>query len=137
MWAQGYHQVKLFSGRGLEAGNVRSELVVFGRDHDYKYGKKLVSELEEDKVAVMDRGFAGVDFINYCQENDKKFVVRIKNDWKLEFSEDNSYLYWSNKKLKSCCKVVAFCDLETRKEFRLATNLVDNDLGEVTSEGIG
>jgi hypothetical protein len=43
----------------------------------------------------------------------------------------------SNKKLESCCKVVAFCDLETRKEFRLATNLVDNDLGEVTAEDIG
>jgi putative transposase len=137
MWAEGYQQVKLFSGQGLETGNVRNELVVFGREHDYKYGKKLVGELEEDKVAVMDRGFAGVDFINYCQENDKKFVVRIKNDWRLEFSKDNSYLCWHNKKLESYCKVVAFCDLETRKEFRLATNLVDNDLGEVTAEDIG
>jgi putative transposase len=137
MWAQGYHQVKLFSGRGLESGNVRSELVVFGKEHDYKYGDKLVSNLEEDRVAVMDRGFAGVSFINYCQENNKKFVVRIKNDWKLRFSEDDKYLYWNNNNLNSRCKVVAFCDLETQTEFRLATNLVDDNSENIITEDIG
>ena len=36
-------------------------------------------------VGVMDRGFAGLNFIRELVQKDKYFVVRIKNNCKLEF----------------------------------------------------
>jgi putative transposase len=51
-----------------------------------------MSNLPLDAVGVMDRGFAGLNFMQELVQKDKYFVVRIKNNWKLEFgSEDGRY----------------------------------------------
>lgn len=126
MWAQGYHQVKLFAGNGSERKNIQSELIVFGQSHDYNYGKRIINELEENQVGVFDRGFAGSDFINHCCQNNKKFVVRIKNNYKLKIDEENGWVKWDTAEVNESIRVVNFCDLEKKTEFRLATNLSDD-----------
>lgn len=123
MWAQGYHQVKLFAGHGTLSQKVESDLIVFGQSHDYNYGRDLIDGLEEEQVGVMDRGFAGISFINYCCQTNKKFVVRIKNNYKLKIDEEHNRICWDNAQIDEECKIVNFCDLETHAEFRLATNL--------------
>jgi putative transposase len=105
--------------------------------HDYNYGEVLIDGLESNQVGVFDRGFAGVSFINYCCNNNKKFVVRIKNNYKLKIDEEKKMIRWDNPEVNEQCRVVAFCDLETKTEFRLATNLSDEPDGGFSNEEIG
>lgn len=137
MWAQGYHQVKFFAGNGVESQNIKSELVVFGQSHDYNYGGFLIDGLESNQVGVFDRGFAGTSFINQCCNTNKKFVVRIKNNYKLKIDEEKKIICWDNSEVNENCRVVAFCDVETKTEFRLATNLSDERDGGFSNEEIG
>lgn len=44
----------------------------------------MMSNLPADTVGVMDRGFAGLKFIQELVQANKYFVLRIKNNWKLE-----------------------------------------------------
>ena len=39
----------------------------------------------------MDRGFASLDFLQQNSTNNKYFVVRIPNNYKLEFDEDSEF----------------------------------------------
>jgi putative transposase len=137
MWAQGYHQVKLFAGNGDKSKNITSELVVFGQSHDYNYGENLIDGLEGNQVGVFDRGFAGVSLINYSCQKNKKFVVRIKNNYKLKIDEEKGWITWDNAEVNEQCRVVNFCDLETKTEFRLATNLSDDRQDGFSNEEIG
>ncbi|PNK01437.1 hypothetical protein CEP11_17580, partial [Cylindrospermopsis raciborskii S10] len=50
----------------------------------YKFGSSMMSNLPQDAVGVMDRGFAGLNFIRELVQKDKYFVVRIKNNCKKE-----------------------------------------------------
>lgn len=54
------------------------------------------------------------------------FIVRIKNNYKLEFSEEEDFVYIGSKRAVKC-RVVSFCDLETKTEYRFATN-VDKEI---------
>ncbi|BAU44632.1 Transposase DDE domain protein [Leptolyngbya sp. O-77] len=58
----------------------------------------------------MDRGFASWEFLDQMSLTQTKFVVRIKNNMKTELDHDRYRVVW-------------FCDLESRSEFRLATNV--------------
>ena len=49
----------------------------------------MIDALAENGVAVMDRGFASLDFLKQNIQNNKYFVVRIPNNYKLEFDEDS------------------------------------------------
>ncbi len=91
LWAQGYHQVKLFSSLNLSPGLPEENLINFGYDHDYKYGKEMIDALPENGVGVMDRGFAGLEYIKQVSDSQKYFVLRISNSWKLKF-DDNTGL---------------------------------------------
>ena len=53
----------------------------FGHDHDYKFGSKMMSTLPINAVGVMDRGFAGLKFIQELVQENKYFVLRIKNNF--------------------------------------------------------
>lgn len=53
-----------------------------------KFGSKMMSNLPVDAVGVMDRGFAGLNFIQELVRDNKYFVLRIKNNWKLEFESE-------------------------------------------------
>ena len=87
LWVLGYHQVKLFSSLNLSTGSPSDNFINFGHDHDYNFGSKMMSVLPENAVGVMDRGFAGLKFIQELAQENKYFVLRIKNNWKLEFEE--------------------------------------------------
>ena len=47
----------------------------------------MMSSLPINAVGVMDRGFAGLKFIQELVQENKYFVLRIKNNWKLEFED--------------------------------------------------
>jgi putative transposase len=88
LWILGYHQVKLFSSLNLSTGTFEDNFIKFGDDHDYKYGLGIMSNLPSNTVAVMDRGFAGLQFIQQLVIDNKFFVLRISNSWKLEFAQN-------------------------------------------------
>ncbi len=44
-----------------------------------------MSKLPANAVGVMDRGFARLKFIQELVQDNKYFVLRIKNNYKLEF----------------------------------------------------
>ena len=85
----GYHQVKLFSSWNQNTGATEEKGIIFGFNHDYKYGKKMMAPLPADGVGVMDRGFAGLKFLQNTVKSDKYFVLRIGNRYKLEFDQES------------------------------------------------
>ena len=82
LWVLGHHQVKLFSVLNLATGSPDDHLINFGNDHDYKFGSKMMSKLPANAVGVMDRGLAGLKFIQELVPYNKYFVWRLKNNWK-------------------------------------------------------
>jgi putative transposase len=118
-WEQEYHQVKLLNGINLEQGNPTACLIHFGQGHDARFAETVNSMIPENGVGVMDRGFASWDFLDELSVTQTRFVVRIKNNMKTEFDHDRYRVVW-------------FCALERRSEFRLVTNL-----NQLTNEEIG
>lgn len=123
LWAQGYHQVKLLSSLNLLKGLPEESLINFGYDHDYNYGKEMMDALPENGVGVMDRGFAGLEYIKQVSESQKYFVLRISNSWKLEFDDDTGLIRVGTGEKAGVYRVINFCALETKTEYRLVTNL--------------
>jgi len=123
LWVLDYHQVKLFSALNLSTGVPGDNFINFGHNHDYKFGEKMMSNLPDNGVGVMDRGFAGLKFIEELVQENKYFVLRIKNNWKLEFADENGLIKVGSSDDAKAYRVVNFCDLETKTEFRLVTNL--------------
>lgn len=87
LWRLGYHQVKLFSSLNMNTRATDENLIVFGYSHDYNYGKEMIDTLPAEAVGVMDRGFAGLKFLQNVAKTNKYFVLRIGNNYKLEFAE--------------------------------------------------
>lgn len=120
-WAQGYHQVKLMNGLNLSQGNVSECLIHFGQGHDARFAEMVNSMIPENGIGVMDRGFASWEFIEELSQTQTKFVVRIKNNMKTEIDHQRYRVVW-------------FCDLKTKREFRLVTNLetmTDEEVSEI------
>jgi putative transposase len=136
LWSLGYHQVKLFSSLNLKTGATEDNLVVFGSSHDYKYGKSMISSLPEKAVGVMDRGFAGLKFLQDAADSNKCFVLRIGNKYKLEFTPESERVLLGTGKKKGFYRVIQFCDLETKVEYRLVTNLPQLGEGAISDEEI-
>lgn len=118
-WEQGYHQVKLMNGINLTQGNATECLIHFGQGHDARFADKVNSMLPEHGVGVMDRGFASWKLLDELSATQTRFVVRIKNNMKTGLDHQRYRVVW-------------FCDLESRSEFRLATNL-----DQMTNEEVG
>lgn len=136
LWMQGYHQVKLFSSLNLSSGVPEENLVNFGYDHDYNYGEEMIDALPPNAVGVMDRGFAGLEYIKQLSEQNKYFVLRISNSWKLEFDSETGLYKVGKGKKSGVYRVINFCALETKTEYRLVTNLpVEGEMG-VTDEEV-
>lgn len=123
LWSLGYHQVKLFSSLNLNTGATNENLIIFGFNHDYNYGKSMVDALPANGVGVMDRGFAGLKFLQSTASSDRYFVLRIGNKYKLEFDEDSELTQVGTGQERGLYRVVQFCNLETKTEYRLVTNL--------------
>lgn len=136
LWVLGHHQVKLFSSLNLATGSPEDNLINFGHNHDYKFGSKMMSNLPADAVGVMDRGFAGLKFIQELVQENKYFVLRIKNNWLLEFEPGTELIKIGSSPEAKAYRVVNFCDLETKTEFRLVTNLPANGDAAVNDDEI-
>jgi putative transposase len=136
LWVLGHHQVKLFSSLNLSTGSPEDNLINFGHNHDYKFGSSMMSNLPQDAFGVMDRGFAGLNFMQELVQKDKYFVVRIKNNWKLEFESGTGLVKIGSASDAPAYRVVNFCDLETKTEFRLVTNLPSDGEAAVTDDEI-
>lgn len=123
LWAEGYHQVKLFSGINLSTGEAGGIVIHFGYGHDSKYGDETIAETPRNGVAVMDRGFCDLVRVKELQgEKDKYFVLRIRNNMKLEMQENGDCKIGTGKnELEG--RVVVFSDVEEKTEFRLVTNI--------------
>lgn len=120
-WEQEYHQVKLLNGINLEQGNPTECLIHFGQGHDARFAETVNSMIPENGVGVMDRGFASWKFLDELSVTQTRFVVRLKNNMKTELDHERY-------------RVVCFCDLKSRSEFRLATNLTqisNEEIGEI------
>ena len=84
----------------------------------------------------MDRGFAGLKFIQKLVQDNKYFVLRIKNNWKLEFESESRLTKIGSSTDAQAYRMVNFCDVETQTEFRLVTNLPDDGDAAVSDEEI-
>ncbi len=89
LWSLGYHQVKLFSSLNLNTGTPAENLINFGFAHDYNFGEEMIDTLPSNGVGVMDRGFAGLKFLQSTSKSDKYFVLRIGNNYNLKFAEES------------------------------------------------
>jgi IS4 transposase len=137
LWKEGYHQVKLFSGINLLTAEPGGILIHFGQGHDSKYGEETIAATPKNGVNIMDRGFCKLERIkDLIQEKERYFVLRIKNDMSLQMQENGKFLVGTGVK-KVECRIVNYCDLEERTEFRLATNLPEAGEFAVSNEEIG
>ena len=136
LWAEGYHQVKLFGGINSWTNEVGGISIHFGQGHDSKYGNETIAEIPKNAIGIMDRGFSSIDRIKELLEEDNRFfVLRIKNNTSLELLENGNCLI-GTKGNQVEARVVNFCDLEDKTEFRLVTNLSEiefsgEEIGEV------
>ncbi|NJK63218.1 MAG: IS4 family transposase [Synechococcaceae cyanobacterium SM2_3_1] len=137
LWEQGYHQVKLFSGLNLLNAEPGGILIHFGQGHDSRYGDETIYATPENGVAVMDRGFCCLSRIrDLMSSSNKYFVLRIKNNITLQMLDNGNCLVGTGKDQVKV-RVVTFCDLESRSEFRLATNLPETGEELVSNEEVG
>jgi putative transposase len=132
-WALGYHQVKLFSVFNNRSQSVDYPLIHFGQEHDYKFATQMTENLGEKQVGVMDRGFAALEYLKQLQEENKLFVIRINTNYKLEPLENGEWQVGTGKK-QGIYRVVWFCDLEGKTEYRIVTNLPDTVSNEEIAE---
>jgi putative transposase len=137
LWKEGYHQVKLFSGINLLTAEPDGILIHFGQGHDSKYGEETIAATPKNGVSVMDRGFCKLVRIKeLIEDKERYFVMRIKNDMNLQMQENGKFLVGTGANQVEC-RIVSYCDLEERTEFRLATNLPEVGEFGVSTEEIG
>jgi putative transposase len=117
-------------------GGTEENLIIFGFNHDYKYGKNMIDSLPKKSVGVMDRGFAGLKFLQNTVKSDKYFVLRIGNKYKLEFNGESELTQVGTGQKRGWYRVVQFCDLETKVEYRLVTNLPQTGEGSISDEEV-
>lgn len=136
LWRQKIYQVKLFSGINLTTEGVEGICLHFGQGHDSKYGEETINAIPENGVGIMDRGFAALKRIKQLlQDPQRFFVIRLKNNISLELKENGFFRVGKNEESVEV-RVVNFCDRETQKEYRLATNLPVSGEFEVSNEEI-
>lgn len=134
LWCQGYHQVKLFCGCNNWTNEVGGVVINFGQGHDSKYGEKTIKEIPENGIGIMDRGFASIERIRELQQiKDRYFVLRVKNNLTLTMQQTCNFLVGA-KKNQLEARLVSFCDLENKSEYRLITNLSE---AEISNEEVG
>lgn len=137
LWNQGYHQVKLFSGLNLLTAEPEGIFIHFGQGHDSKYGDNTIDATPENGVSVMDRGFSSQARLKkLLSQTNRYFVLRVKNNVKLEMLENGKFFIGTGDN-KIEARVVNFCDLEERREFRFVTNLPASGKFEISNEEIG
>lgn len=100
----------MLNGINLTQGNPSECLIHFGQRHDARFAPSVLSMIPSGGIGIMDRGFASWEFLEQMSQSHTLFVVRIKNNMKTEFDHQRHRVVW-------------FCDLLSRTEYRLATNV--------------
>jgi putative transposase len=83
------------------------------------FAESTLSIIPDNTVGIMDRGFASWDFLDQMSHTKTLFVVRIKNNIKTKFDHQRYRVVW-------------FCDVESRTEYRLAINVNQMSKEEVS-----
>ena len=136
LWKEKWHQVKLFCGLNSITSEVGGIVIHFGQGHDSKEGKETIASIPQNSIGVMDRGFASMKRIGELLGNkEKHFVLRIKNNVTVEMLENGKCKVGTGKDAVEV-RLVMFCDLEKRTEFRLATDLPFEGEGVLSNEEI-
>jgi len=102
LWQEKCNQVKLSCGLNSITSEVEGMVIHFGQGHNSKERRKTIKELLGNK--------------------EKHFVLRMKNNITLEMLENGKCKVSAGKEAVEV-RVVMFCELEKRTEFRLATDL--------------
>lgn len=98
-------------------------MIHFGQGHDSKEGEKTVEAIPVNGVGAMERGFASRwRILKLLEEKDQHFILRVKNNMNLEMLENGECKLGKGKRQVEV-RVAAFCYLESRTEFRIATDL--------------
>ena len=136
LWQEKWHQVKLFCGLNSITSEVGGIVIHLGQGHDSKEGKETIASIPQNSIGVMDRGFASMKRIGELLGNkEKHFVLRIKNNVTVEMLENGKCKVGTGKDAVEV-RLVMFCDLEKRTEFRLATDLPFEGEGVLSNEEI-
>ncbi|HEY9693901.1 MAG TPA: IS4 family transposase [Oculatellaceae cyanobacterium] len=137
LWSQGYHQVKLFSGLNLLTAEPEGIAIHFGQGHDSKYGDSTIEATPNNGVSIMDRGFSSFARIkDLLTQKNRYFLLRIKNNIALHMLENGKFLMGVGKEQVEA-RVVNFCDLEEKREFRFVTNLPASGELEINNQEVG
>lgn len=134
LWALGYHQVKLLNIFNNSDETGEFPLIHFGQSHDYKFATQMTEKLTSKQVGVMDRGFASLEYIKELKTQKKFFVVRLNLNSKMEPLATGEWQVGTGKH-QEIYRVLWFCNLETKEEYRIVTNLPhtvsDEDIAEI------
>ena len=71
----------------------------------------------------MNRWFASHEFLQSASSSNKYFLVRISQNFKLNFEQRKDQILVGSGKNARLYRVILFCDPETQTEYRLVTNL--------------
>ncbi len=131
LWKQGYHQVKLFSCLESNSGSAErsrtfateGSLISFGYEHDSNYANEMLEAIPENGIGIFDRGFCGRENLKRASASGKYFLMRINRNFNLEFDNESGLMQVGTGKDSGKYRVVWFCDMENKAEYRLATNL--------------
>ena len=92
LWKEKYHQVKLFAGLNSFTSEVGGIKIYFGQGHDSKEGKTTISQIPENSIGIMDRGFWSQERIkNLLEIKNKFFVLRVKNSMSLKVLDNGKF----------------------------------------------
>ena len=136
LWKEKYHQVKLFAGLNSFSSEIDGIKIHFGQGHDSKEGGETIENIPKNGVGIMDRGFCSKERIRKLLEiKSKFFVMKVKNNMKLEILENGNCLLGGEKDNVEI-RIVNFCSRDNQVEYRLATNLSlsefsDLEIGEI------
>jgi putative transposase len=123
LWKEGYHQVKLFSCLESDSGSTEGSLISFGYEHDANYTNEMLEAIPENGTGIFDRGFCGRENLKRAAASGKYFLMRINRNFSLEFDNESGLMQVGTGKDSEKYRVVCFCDMENKAEYRLATNL--------------
>jgi putative transposase len=118
--------VKLFCGLDSWTTEVGVIVIHFVQGHDHKYGQETVDSIPEKAIGVMDRGFASTEKIKELkQEENKAFVLRIKNNVSLEMLSNGNCLVGKEEREVEI-RVVAFCDARKKNRISISNEFKRN-----------
>ena len=85
--------MKLVMGVDAETGSIGESHVHFGFGNDERFAELMMTTVPENGIAVEDRGFCGFENLLEMSQSGILFIVRIKNNYKLEFEEEGELVY--------------------------------------------